>query len=323
MPWETYGTREAWLAARRTGIGSSDAAALWGRSRFRTPLKVWAEKRGAVEDDATESRFIKAGRFLEPAVVAWFSEETGLGPRVRAPAAGLTLFRRWVERQAGGRFSLLATPDRIISAPTAKEWVRLGVAEPPDGDGILEIKTTSATMVEAWGDEPPLEYQIQVQHQMLTLGYEWAIIVCLIGGNDLRWFLVRIDEPFVERHLARCEAFWADVATGKEPEAVEGDVEILRRIHKRPEQKEVHLSSEKWDRLDARYAASKANIEADTEIVKDTEAALIQAMFRAGANVAVLPSGASYSLSVVEHKAQTIERKAYTTTTLRRRKPKE
>lgn len=58
--------RDTWLAARRTGIGSSDVAAILGVADQRTALHVWHDKRGELVDDAGEPALW--GRLLEDPV---------------------------------------------------------------------------------------------------------------------------------------------------------------------------------------------------------------------------------------------------------------
>ena len=42
-------SRDAWLAARRSGIGGSDIAAICGLSPYQTPYDVWLDKLGQWE----------------------------------------------------------------------------------------------------------------------------------------------------------------------------------------------------------------------------------------------------------------------------------
>ena len=42
-------SREAWLAVRRQGIGSSDAAAAVGLNPYQSPLELWLNKTGRQE----------------------------------------------------------------------------------------------------------------------------------------------------------------------------------------------------------------------------------------------------------------------------------
>ena len=47
--------KEAWLSERRKHITGTDVAAILGLSRFKTPLRVWLEKKGEIEPDENEA----------------------------------------------------------------------------------------------------------------------------------------------------------------------------------------------------------------------------------------------------------------------------
>ncbi|MFY1991373.1 YqaJ viral recombinase family protein [Achromobacter xylosoxidans] len=54
-------------------LGGTDMAALYGVSKWKTPLQVWAEKtrRDAYrEDDPAKTKVLNRGKRLEPVVVA-------------------------------------------------------------------------------------------------------------------------------------------------------------------------------------------------------------------------------------------------------------
>ena len=64
----------------------------------------------------------------------------------------------------------------------------------------------------AWTDEPPLHYQVQVQHQMMSMGLDWGIIAVLVGGNEFQWFLVRANGKFMRALQERLSEWWLYVA---------------------------------------------------------------------------------------------------------------
>ncbi|GIV50913.1 MAG: hypothetical protein KatS3mg038_1434 [Candidatus Kapaibacterium sp.] len=59
---------------RRSFLGASDAPAILGLSPWRTAYEVWAEKTGRI-DSWSGNAATSAGQLLEPAVLAWASEE--------------------------------------------------------------------------------------------------------------------------------------------------------------------------------------------------------------------------------------------------------
>ena len=69
-------SRESWLWFRRHSIGGSDAAAIVGLNNFRSPLGVWLDKMGKVEEEP-ETEAMRLGRDLEEYVAERFTEATG------------------------------------------------------------------------------------------------------------------------------------------------------------------------------------------------------------------------------------------------------
>lgn len=168
---------------RRSLIGSSDIAALVGADPFRTPLDVYAEK--VLETGDQSSRFKKWGHLLEPVVAEAFAEETGL----KVVKDGRTHIH------PGFPF-VGATPDYRIQA-TAKP---------------LEIKTTDAWFTDQWGesgtDQIPDRVLVQVAWQMAVLDANECHVAVLLGGNELRTYLVTRDLELEHTLLTVGQEFW-------------------------------------------------------------------------------------------------------------------
>lgn len=230
-------TREEWLAARRRGIGSSDAAAVCGLSPWQSPLAVYLDKIGELPDEEP-SEVMEWGTRLEPLVADVWSERTG--KRVR---------RRNAILQHPQYPFMLADVDRFVVGENA----------------VLEVKTTSAFGREAWVDGAvPDHYVIQVQHQMAVTGCEKAYLAVLIGGNHLECREVKRDDEVIQR-LTDIEAeFWRRVEERRppDPDGSPADVAAIRRLYPESiEGKTVILPMDARDLLDARRAA-KADLDA-------------------------------------------------------------
>lgn len=189
--------RQAWLAERRKGIGSSDAAAACGlrpgpgvHGVYQTALGLYLDKKGLVPP--TDSQPMRWGRRLEAVVADAFDEETGLAIEV-APA--LVQHPR-IEY-------MRANPDYLIP-----------------GLGPLEVKTArSAT---GWGpsgtDQVPEGYVLQVMHQLEVLGADVGYVAVLIGGQDFRWYTLPRNGELIDRMLALEAEFWRRVEDDDPPE---------------------------------------------------------------------------------------------------------
>lgn len=137
----------AQLELRRSGIGSSDMAAVVGKSPFGTPFDVWLSKVEKVDQHEDFSR--KLGRMLENTVLDLYQDQAKPEFMVRGEVVG-TLRHHSIPW-------MLSTPDAIASFGT--------VARP------TEAKTSR--FGEDWGeketDDVPTHYLIQCnQHLMVA-----------------------------------------------------------------------------------------------------------------------------------------------------------
>jgi hypothetical protein len=109
-------------------------------------------------------------------------------------------------------------------------------AQTPDGPVIVECKnvdfiafrngwTVTDDFVEA-----PAHIEFQAQHQMLVSGYKFAVIVVLIGGNDLRVLYRYADAAIHAAILRKTAEFWRSIDSGTAPDPVfPGDAEAIIR----------------------------------------------------------------------------------------------
>lgn len=169
----------------RTGfIGSSDAAAVLGLSRWSTPLQVWAEKTGQVVRPELDSEAVLLGTELEDYVARRFARLTG----------------KKVQRVN----EILTHPKHPFLCAQIDRRV---VAE----DALLECKTCSAWKAREWeGDEIPQEYIVQVMHQLAVTGKKTGYIAVLIGNQEFKWKKIVRDEKAIAEMVAREVSFWTD-----------------------------------------------------------------------------------------------------------------
>ena len=250
---EPYPTEAAWLAARKTGVGSSDTPILTGLSDFKSPWQLWAERVGLAELDPQETEYQKWGRRLQAPILAGYADETGRIVRnvqnvlYRDPA------RAW----------LIASPDGFIQQ---------------GGQDLapVEAKNVSSWKGEDWEESAPPLYLVQVQHQLLVTRAEYAVLVALIGGNRLRHLEVRPNLRLQEVILEAVETFWTQVQREIPPPVDGSDAtrKILMKAFGRPEpEKYISLPGaaaewdREWQRLDAEIKeAEKAKGEIENRL---------------------------------------------------------
>ena len=191
--------RNDWLSIRKTGIGSSDAAAAVGLSPYKSQLELWLEKTGRdtklekLDPDDT-SHPVYWGNLLEPIVATAYTQQTGR--KVRKLNAVL--------QHPQHRF-LLANLDReVVGAPDVQ---------------ILECKTAGEFGARLWRDGVPEYVQLQVQHQLAVTGHQAADVAVLLCGQKLEVHRVLRDEELIGRLITLEARFWDYVLTDTPPPA--------------------------------------------------------------------------------------------------------
>lgn len=184
--------RKQWLEVRRSGLGSSDAAAILGLSPYRTALHVYEDKVTGVS--APENASMHWGTLLEGVVASAYAAETN---RIVVEPSGLvTKHPRYPW--------MLASIDRWALDPA-----------PGQSKRILECKTCSYTRAHLWGqpgtDEIPRDYYVQVQHQMCVHEAALADVAVLIDNSDFRIYSVMRNDDFCEGLVQTLKDFWAQV----------------------------------------------------------------------------------------------------------------
>lgn len=218
---------------RKGFLGSSDAAAVLGLSRWSTPLQVWAEKTGNVEpEDIGDKLHVKLGVALEQTVADLFMEDTGKKVQ-RAP------------RLDGNELAVQVHPKYPFLTCSIDRRV---VGE----DALLECKTCSAWKAKEWeGEEIPQEYIVQVMHQLAVTGKALGYIAVLIGNQDFKWKEIKRDEKAISEMVAREVAFWNDfVLTKVMPSTISClDSDVLYQMFSKEVPDSVLVLGDEADRL--------------------------------------------------------------------------
>lgn len=188
-----YAGTTAWLAARKKGIGASDAAVALGMSPYATPLDLYREKTG--ESDAKEVTWeMRRGTLLEPFLVEAFTTTTGI------EVAEYPCPMQWHPDHPW----MYATPDGRI-----------------DADTLVELKTTRHTTRDQLGDEGsdvmPVHWNLQCQHQMAVTGAK-RVHVFVMWGFDQSWHgVVARNDRLIDLLIGREREFWSMVEARMPP----------------------------------------------------------------------------------------------------------
>lgn len=188
---QTAEQRTAWLEERRQGIGASEVGILFGVSPYGSLLSLYADKIGSPAENTGDGIARRVGHELEEFVLKLAGEETGFEFRhnTRSIALANTVVR--------------ATPDAFVFDRSREN----------DGCGVADAKVVGAHNVGEWLEGGiPLDYELQLQTQMLVCGTTWGILAGLLLGakQGFVWHRIQADLNLQAIIKARVAWFWEE-----------------------------------------------------------------------------------------------------------------
>ena len=197
---------------RKTGIGASESAAIFGVHPYLSAIELYARKIG-VAKDVVESERLWWGSKLESSIIDRYTLESNASVTTDPE---ICHFRR------------LSYGSPIICNLDA--W--------NSSEGIpVEAKTVGE---DAWwqswdrGKRVPLYIQCQAQHQMLVTGTQAAEIVALGPKFTMHTFRIERDQAFTKKLERRVALFWAENVQGRKVPGWDGSAscyEGLKAVH--------------------------------------------------------------------------------------------
>lgn len=284
-------TREEWLAARKSGVGASEAAAVLGVDPYKSAYSLWAEKSGLVEPgDVGEAAYW--GNKLEPVILDEAANRMGWS-LTRRPFD----LRRHDNRGVGG-------------SPSIPLFATLDAVAYRRGDlGVVDAKAPGLRQAPAWAAGAPLVYQVQIQAQLAVTGFSWGALAVLLGGQEFTVVSLERDDAFIavlEREVA---AFWARVEDDEPPpiDASVSTIATLDRLHEEDSGITVALGDEALQVVHDRAAYSKTKGAADKEYKQASRE--LKAMLGT-ATWGTLPDGRRVQYRIETRAGYTVEPKA-------------
>jgi putative phage-type endonuclease len=184
----------AWQQWRAAGITASETPVILGRSPYKTPWRLWAERTGlARAADLSNNPHVQRGNRLEDAARHWFEQryDTLLMPLCAES-----------EQEPVLRASFDGLND-------AGEPVELKV---PAEKTFAEVRSQGRASVAFRLYEP------QVQHQLYVAGAEKGYLVFYQDAANAEVFELSRDAALIRRLVAEGRAFWAAIQCNREPE---------------------------------------------------------------------------------------------------------
>lgn len=200
-------TNEEWLKLRTQDITSTDAAALFNISPYCTKFELWHRKKRGEVLEIKENVRMKWGTRLQDSIAAGIAEDEG-----------------WTVR----KMSEYIRMDDLRAASSFDFSIE---TEPP---GILEIKNVDRLVYsQNWTEtEAPLHIELQVQHQLMVSGREYAYIVAMVGGNEVMKLKRTRDENVILRLRQAITDFWASIENNTPPPPdFEADADFISKLY--------------------------------------------------------------------------------------------
>lgn len=300
-------SEEHWLALRCQDLTSSDIAALFGLSPYKTHFELWHEKRAGERVEFKENERLTWGKRLEPAVAAGIAEDQGWAIRP------MKEYMRLAGLRIGSSFDFRVVQGFTFATRNNMSYLVDDTAD----DAILEIKCVDWLMFrDGWTIdegfiEAPAHIEIQVQHEMLVSGLRRAYIGVMVGGNDIRIIEREADDSVQRGILAAARAFWASIDSNTPPDPVMPDdaAAVIR----------LNQFAQPGKLVDARDDAELATLLLEYQrlgkIEKDAaeERKVVKAdiLVRIGDAEKVIASNGKVSAGIVGPSTYTVEREGY------------
>lgn len=282
--------RAAWLEARKQGIGGSDAPAICGLSQYSSPLHVYLQKTGALEDK--DSKVKRSGRLLEEVVAKLYEEQIGCS--VWWPEYAISQHKDipWMLASID-RFSFIGTKQRVVQIKTVGDRRQGGYGQPGT-------------------DDIPESVIVQVQHEMCVTDLEIADVpVFDRRTGDLFVYTVQRNDQLIEKLIRIERVFWNRVLDRQEPppdyEHPE-TLDLLKRVYGVRDELAIALGED----AAALVRTYQDAAERETLARKAKEACKAELLHLMGeAGLARLPDGITLTRKTVERRGYHVEPTTY------------
>lgn len=191
---------------RRINVGSSEVAALFGCG-FESYYELYHRKIGALPArDFLKNDRVVWGTVMEPAIAEGFRRMTGWNVRK---------VRRYVKHKtavwmgASLDYEVIAHEDGpgVVEIKAVDRLVYLDWPEAKNPESFVLEDTDYGRAWKVPEREPPINYQLQLQHQIACTGRTWGVVVALVGGNDLKPYRFNRHDTMIEEMIRRIEEF--------------------------------------------------------------------------------------------------------------------
>lgn len=224
-------TRADWLEYRKPDITSTDTAALFGLSPYKTKFELYHKHASGIVLDFKENDRMRKGNALESGIAELAAEQEGW-----TDLEPFKDYMRLTDLRVGSSFDFIAN----------RNGKRI----------LVEIKLVDPFRYrDMWIDgQAPDHIEIQAAHEMMVADVDQIAIVAWTGGYDCNVIYRDRDHDMETAMLATVAQFWADVDAKNEPAPdFAKDEATISALFRSLRQQPVDLSEEGIDDLVAQF----------------------------------------------------------------------
>jgi putative phage-type endonuclease len=320
MRVDVYSDEESWLAARSGSLGASDAATVAGVSKWKSQFELWAEMTGKVEREPANLK-MRLGHDLEPVVhreaekeedvFLWNPGDYTIVTEESYPKIHVTPDRLWYEKP--GKAPPFDLSD-VLDLP--RDACSLVFDSIVSCDGPGEIKTVGVWSKDEWEDgKTPVHVVMQVQQQLLVMGKEEALVMCMVGLGDELYFRHLQAHPDLQNAILEASKVFLEAVESDIPPTVD-DSDATRKVLAKVYPQEIEVVYLARDEEASELAYWVENRATGKRMAKEAKATITESENRIKAvmgehNKIVIPDVAAFTWKTVNAKGYTVEPKSY------------
>lgn len=239
-------THKEWLEWRKKGIGGSDAGAICGMNKYRSPIAVYLDKTADEVVEKPMNEAMRLGHDFEDYVAKRWCEYMD---KQKAKEEG-------IEVADLSRHTKVARNNYMLQHDDYP-WMLADIDRRVVGENAgLECKTCSPYAAGKWeNDGIPQEYVIQCLHYMAVTGADRWYLACLIYQQGMEYRVIERDEDTINALIQVEKDFWLNNVLKHEMPAPDGSAaadEALAEAYAKsnPDEEAVEVTDITLDRYD-------------------------------------------------------------------------
>lgn len=267
-------TREQWLKLRHGYVSSTESAALFGMSPYMTAFELALAKQKPDPEELESTERMRWGTRLQDAIANGIGEDYGVAVK---PQRGYAIHPQ-VRMGASFDYEIVGLGRWLPDGASDVLWKMFD----KHGPGLLEIKNVDSLVYKKeWAEDVPDHIDIQLQHELECIRYNWGVLGVFVGGNRAELVIRERDETVGRVLVKKVHTFWENLGKGILPDPVmPQDASIIISLYKLADPAKLHdaQGDGAFTKLCEDYMAAGAAEKAAKEAKEAAKAAILQVM---------------------------------------------